>query len=119
MAIKRIIEEAQNNNQLAVLISIDLKKAFESIHRCNKIKISKAYGIPYRLLRTIKATYTETSAKVFTLECELFEILAGVLQGDTLALFRFVLVLNYAESRRNRIFHNSIYITKSRSGYSY
>ena len=41
--------------------------------------------------------YTNTSAQVITLDgkTEFFEILAGVLQGDTLAPYLFVIVMDY------------------------
>ena len=45
----------------------------------------------------IKALYINTNAKVLTPdeETEQFDILAGVLQGDTLAPFLFILVIDY------------------------
>ena len=44
--------------------------------------------------------YTNTTAKIITLdgECVVFEILAGVLQGDPLAPFLLIIVLDYALS---------------------
>lgn len=62
------------------------------------IKILKAYGIWPRILQAIEATYTNTTARVVTLdsETEVFELMAGVLQGDTLAPFIFIIVLDYA-----------------------
>ena len=58
-------------------------------------KILKAYGIPPRRLNAIKAMYTGTRAKVVTEDgdSDEFEITAGVLQGDTLAPFLFVITL--------------------------
>ena len=48
--------------------------------------------------QTIIAMYTNTTAKVISPdgETDLFEINMGVLQGDTLAPFLFVIVLDYA-----------------------
>ena len=59
-------------------------------------KILKAYGIPPTLLNTIIAMYTNTRAKVVSPDgdTDLFEITMGVLQGDTLAPFLFVIVLD-------------------------
>ena len=94
LALRRIIEEVKNNNLPAVLTFIDFKKAFDSIHRGKMIKILKAYGIPPLLLRAIEATYTGPTAKDG--ESEEFEILAGVLQGDTLAPFLFIIVLDFS-----------------------
>ena len=55
-------------------------------------------GIPNEIIKAIKVLYTNTKAKVLTTdgETELFDILARVLQGDTLAPFLFILVLDYA-----------------------
>ena len=98
MALRRLIEEVKKNNLTAVLCFIDFKKAFDSIHRGAMMKILKAYGVPSNLLRAIEAMYAGTRAKVVTPDgdTEEFDILAGVMQGDTLAPFLFVIVLDYA-----------------------
>ena len=77
---------------------IGFSKAFDSIHRGKMIKILNAYGIPPTLLRAIEGMYTNTRAKVVSAdgETDLFDITAGVLQGDTLAPFLFIIVLDYA-----------------------
>ena len=61
------------------------------------IKILKAYGIPDIITNAIEDTYKGTKAKVITPdgETEEFDILAGVLQGDTLAPYLFIIVLDY------------------------
>ena len=98
LALRRIIEGVKANHLPAVLTFIDFSKAFDSIHRGKMMKILKAYGIPPTLLRAIETMYTNTKAKVVSPdgETELFDITAGVLQGDTLAPFLFVIVLDYA-----------------------
>ena len=98
LCLRRIIEEAKAFNLPAILTFIDFKKAFDSIHRGKMIKILRAYGIPPRLLRAIESMYEDTFAKVLTPDGETawFELLAGVLQGDTLAAFLFIIVLDYA-----------------------
>ena len=62
------------------------------------MKVLKAYGIPPRLLSAIATMYENTYARVLTPDGETawFQILAGVLQGDTLAPFLFIIVLDYA-----------------------
>ena len=59
--------------------------------------ILKAYGIPEELVTAISIIYEDTSAKVITPdgEMETFSIHAGGLQGDTLALYLFVIVIDY------------------------
>ena len=61
------------------------------------IKILKAYGIPDIIVNAIEETYQGTKAKVITSDGDTdeFDILAGVLQGDTLAPYLFIIVLNY------------------------
>ena len=60
--------------------------------------ILEAYGIPEVIIQTIALTYTDTHAKVITPDGETknFEITKGVLQGDTLAPFLFVITLDNA-----------------------
>ena len=62
------------------------------------MKILKAYGVPPNLLRAIEAMYTDTRAVVLTPDgdTEEFDILAGVLQGDTLGPYFFIIALDYA-----------------------
>jgi hypothetical protein len=98
LAVRRIIEGVKSNNLEAILTFIDFKKAFDSIHRGKMMRILKAYGIPQNLLRAIEGMYTNTKARVVSPdgETEMFEITAGVLQGDTLAPFLFIIVLDYA-----------------------
>ena len=87
LALRRIIEEVKRNNLKAIITFVDFKKAFDSIHRGKMMKILRAYGIPEVLVNAISVLYEDTKAKVLTPdgETDLFTILAGVLQGDTLA----------------------------------
>ena len=98
LAVRRIIEEAKAHNLPAIMTFIDFKKAFDSIHRDKMFRILNAYGIPPRLLGAIRSMYKDTFARVLSPDGETawFEILAGVLQGDTLAPFLFIIVLDYA-----------------------
>ena len=88
----------KGNNLTAILTFIDFKKAFDSIHHGKMMQILRAYGIPPNLLRAIERMYTNTKARVISPdgETELFDITAGVLQGDTLAPFLFIIVLDHA-----------------------
>ena len=98
LSLRRIIEEMRNHNKDVTLCFVDFKKAFDSINRDIMFQILPLYGIPDEIIKAIKVLYTNTKAKVLTTdgETELFDILAGVLQGDTLAPFLFILVLDYA-----------------------
>ena len=60
-------------------------------------QILKAYGIPNKLVNAIQKLYEGTRAKVLSAdgETEYFEVLGGVLQGDTLAPYLFTFVIDY------------------------
>jgi len=98
LAIRRILEEMRKLNKDAFICFVDFKKAFDSISREKMFEILKLYGIPDKIISAIKALYVSTKAKVISTDgdSEIFDILAGVLQGDTLAPFLFIIVLDYA-----------------------
>ena len=60
-------------------------------------QILLAYGIPKETVDAIMMLYKNTRAKVRSPDgdTDFFDILAGVLQGDTLAPFLFVVCLDY------------------------
>ena len=97
LALRRLIEGVKSHNRKAIIIYVDFKKAFDSVHRGMLMKILKAYDVPPRMLRAISKLYENTRAKVITPdgETEYFEVKAGVLQGDTLAPYLFAIVLDY------------------------
>ena len=97
LALRRILEGANEKNLSAKVTFIDFKKAFDTIHRVKMLKILKAYGIPEIIVDAIQDSYSETRAKVTTPDGETdeFEIFAGVLQGDTLAPYLFIITLDY------------------------
>ncbi|XP_072178317.1 uncharacterized protein [Diadema setosum] len=98
LALRKILEGVRDRSLPAVITFMDFKKAFDSIHRGKLLEILNAYGIPEKLVRAIDVIYSKTHAKVCSPdgETEYFEILAGVLQGDTLAPFLFIVALDYA-----------------------
>ena len=98
LALRRIIEGVKSNNLPAIITFIDFTKAFKTIHRGKMIKILRAYGIPNELVEVIEDMYQDTTAKVLSPDGETkpFKILSGVLQGDTLAPYLFIIVLDYA-----------------------
>jgi len=60
------------------------------------MKILRAYGIPPNLLRAIEAIYTRAVIVTPDGETQEFDIFAGVLQGDPLVPYLFIIVLDYA-----------------------
>ena len=98
LTLRRLIEEIKDKNISAVLLFIDFRKAFDSIHRRKMENILTAYGIPEETIKAIMMLYKNTKAKVRSPDgdTDFFEILAGVLQGDTLSPYLFIICLDYA-----------------------
>ena len=59
--------------------------------------ILSLYGIPPKIINAIKLLYTDTISSVQTPdgETDTFPVLTGILQGDTLAPFLFIIVIDY------------------------
>ena len=97
LSIRRILEEMRKFNKEVTICFVDFRKAFDSISRDLMFKILQLYGIPSRIVEAIRALYINTSATIISPdgETDSFEVKAGVLQGDTLAPFLFIVVLDY------------------------
>ena len=97
LTIRRILEGVRANNLPAVLLFIDFFKAFDSIHRGKMRDILIAYGIPQETVDAIMMIYQDTCSMVRSPDgnTEFFDIIAGVLQGDTLAPYIFIICLDY------------------------
>ena len=120
LALRRLIENVKRKNLKSVILFVDFSKAFDSVHRGKMLKILKAYGIPDQLVSAIDKLYEGTRAKVISPdgETDYFTILAGVLQGDTLAPYLFAIVVDYvmrkATSGREEEFGFTLHRRKSR-----
>ena len=59
-------------------------------------EILSLYGIPHDIIKAIRLLYTNTKASIQTPDGETssFDIIAGILQGDTLAPFLFIIVVD-------------------------
>ena len=97
LALRRLIEGVKRNNLQAIITFVDFKKAFDSVDREMMFKILQAYDVPPKLLNAIKLMHQDTKAKVISPdgETDQFDVLAGVLQGDTLAPYLFCIVVDY------------------------
>ena len=97
LALRRLLEGVRSHNRKAIVLYVDFRKAFDSINRNKMMKILKAYDVPPNLLQAIILMYENTKARIISPdgETDFFAILAGVLQGDTLAPYLFIIVLDY------------------------
>ena len=95
LGLRRIIEGVKRNDFKAIINFVDFNKAFDSIHRVRTMKIFSAYGIPVVIVKANSVLYDDTKATLLAPddETDLFAILAGVLQGHTLAPYLFTIVV--------------------------
>ena len=81
-------------------------------------QILLAYGIPKETVAAITILYRNTKVKVRPPDgdTEYFDIVAGVLQGDTLAPYLFIICLDYVlRTSIDKIKENGFELTKKRS----
>ena len=81
-------------------------------------QILLAYGLPKETVAAIMILYRNTKVKVRSPDgdTEYFDIVSGVLQGDTLAPYLFIICLDYVlRTSINKIRENGFELTKRRS----
>ena len=94
----RRLLEAYDQHPLPLLATFgDFSKEFDSVDRNALFKILRHYGIPRKITDVITAIYTNSSSQLrfgnhFR---KAFSITAGVFQGDTLAPFLLIIVVDY------------------------
>ena len=96
-------------NLEATILFVNSSKASDSIHREKMEQIFLAYGLP-----------KETATKFHSpdRDTDYFDIVAGVLQGDTLATYIFIVCLDYVlKTSIDLMKENDFKLTKKRSNY--
>ena len=90
-------------NLLVTLLFVDITKAFDSNHGEKMEQILLGYGLPKETEEAIPILNRNITVKVRSLDgdIEYFNMVAGVLQGDTLASCIFIICLDYV--LRNRL----------------
>ena len=81
-------------------------------------QILHAYSLPKETVTAIMMLYKNTKVKVHSPDgdTDYFDIVAGVLQGDTLAPYLFIICLDYVlKMSIDRMKENSFKLTKERS----
>ena len=100
------------------ILFLDFTKAFDSIHREKMEQILLAYGIPKETVAAITILYRNTKVKVRSPggDTDYFDIVAGVLQGNTQAPYLFFICLDYMlRTSIDKIKENGYELTKKRS----
>ena len=91
-----ILEGACAKNLQATILFVDFTKVFDSIHRGKMEQILLTYSLPKETITDIMMLYRNNKVKVHSLNGDTdYNIVAGVLQGDTLAPYLFIICLDY------------------------
>ena len=96
MTIRRILDGVRAKNLQATILFVNFTKAFDSIHR-GKMENPTSIYLPKETVAAITILYRNTKVKIRSPDgdTEYFDIVAGVLQGDTLAPYLFIICLDY------------------------
>ena len=118
LTLRRILEGVQAKNLQVTILFVDFTKAFASIHKGKMQQVQLAYGIPKETVAAITILYRNTKMKVCSPDgdTECFDIVAGVLQGDTLSSYLFIICLDYVlRTSIDKIRENGFELKKKRS----
>ena len=118
LTIRRILEGILAKNLQATILFVDFTKAFDSIHRGKMEQILLAYSLPKETVTAVMILYRNTKVKVRSPDgdTDYFNIVVGVLQGDTLAPYLFIICLDYMlRTSIDKIKENGFELTNKRS----
>ena len=100
------------------MLIVNLSLAFDFIHRGEVEQILLAFSLPKESIATIMMLYKNTEVNVPSPneETDYFDILAGVLQRDTLAPYHFIICLdNVLRMSLDKMKNNGFKLTKERN----
>ena len=98
LALRRLIEEISSvKDKKLITVFVDFSKAFDSVDWNYIENILLAYDVPKEMVDAIMSVYfgAQAAVKVDGVVSSFFDLGIGVLQGDTLAPFLFVIVLDW------------------------
>ena len=118
LTVCRILEGVRAKNLAATILFVDFTKAFDSIPSRKMEQILLAYGLPKQTITAIMMLYRNIKVKVRSPDgdTDYFDIVGGVLQGDMLAPYLFIICLDYMlRTSIDKIKENVFKLTKERS----
>ena len=97
LTICRILEGVRSKDLETTILFVDFSKALDAIHSGKMNQILLTYHLPKETVTAIMMLYKNMKVKVHSLDgdTDYFDIVTGVLQGDTLAPYLFIICLNY------------------------
>ena len=118
LTILRILDGVCAKNLEITISFVNFSKAFGSMHKGKMEQILVAYGLPKETIVVIMMLYKNTKVKVRSLDgdTDYFDIVAGVMQGDTLAPYLFIICLFYVlRMSIDKMKDNNFKLAKERS----
>ena len=116
MELRCVIDTCRVTDMTASLVFVDFRKAYDTLHRSSISVILSQYNVPNCPISYIIQMYSDTSACVSTElgPTEWFKITSGVLQGDTLSPYLFIVLLYYA---LKKTLHDNVgFVVRKRNG---
>ena len=97
LTICRILEGVRVKSLEATILFVDFSKAFDTVYRGKIEQILHASDFPKETVAAIMMLYRNTKVRVRSpdRDTDYFDIVVGVLQGDTLASNLFIICLDY------------------------
>ena len=97
LTIRQILEGVRAKNLEATILFVDFSNAFNTIHIGKIDQILLAYRFPKENVAAIMMLNKNTKVKVHSPvgDTDYFDIVTGVLQGDTLAPYLSIICLDY------------------------
>ena len=98
VALRELLQHTLQHPDLSLVICfIDFTKAFDSVNWDWMKAILISYQVPQLLVNSVMSLYEGARARVKTPDglSDVFDLLRGVLQGDTLAPYLFIVVVDY------------------------
>ena len=97
MCLRMCIDACRTRKRSIVAVFVDFSKAFDCVDRKALENILAFYNVHTSFIKAIMSLYTCTTACVRTTSgcTDEFDTTSGVLQGDTLAPYLFVIVMDY------------------------
>lgn len=95
LTIQSVIDHCDENNLEGYLVSLDAKKAFDSIDHDFMLRVLKEFNFSKKFIHIIKTFYINLTADVMVngIRYGLLKILKGVKQGDSLSCVLFILCM--------------------------
>ena len=97
VALRCIIDDCRTRQISASIVFVDFRKAFDSVSHGQIPRVLALYGVPEELIAAVMDLYQGTTTEVIITHrnMDTFNTSSGVLQGDTLAPFIFIIMLDY------------------------